>query len=57
MTTNNIKDLKSFKIDDEKEIHRLCIYTLFLNPKGKVITDAFIIRPKVYEKNRLDFRT
>lgn len=27
------------------------MYTLFLSPKGKVITDAFLIRPQVFENN------
>ena len=29
----------------------MSLYSLFLNPKGKIISDALIIRPIVYEKN------
>lgn len=35
---------------------RISIYTLFLNPKGKLITDAFIYRPKVFENGTNSFR-
>lgn len=35
---------------------RISIYTLFLNPKGKLITDAFIYRPKVFENGITSFR-
>lgn len=33
-------------------MNKLAMYTLFLNPKGKIITDAFIFRPKQYEHNK-----
>jgi glycine cleavage system aminomethyltransferase T len=29
-------------------MNKIAMYTLFLNPKGKIITDAFIFRPKQY---------
>jgi glycine cleavage system aminomethyltransferase T len=32
-------------------MNKIAMYTLFLNPKGKIITDAFIFRPKQYENN------
>lgn len=27
------------------------MYTMFLNPKGRIITDAFIIRPQSFKNN------
>lgn len=29
-------------------MQRVALYTLFLQPKGKVVTDAFVFRPRQY---------
>lgn len=33
---------------ENEVVHKIALYTLFLNPKGKIITDAFIVKPKMY---------
>lgn len=49
ITTNNINLLYPEKYPNlETNSKRISLYTMFLNPKGKIITDALIIRPKVY---------
>lgn len=35
---------------------RVSLYTLFLSPKGKLITDAYIYKPKVYVNGKKQFR-
>jgi len=40
MTTNDIKQLT------EKD-KNACVYTLFLNPKGRVMLDAFVVKPEL----------
>lgn len=48
MITNNIHQL-SHNNPQQKQ-HKLAIYSLFLSSKGKIITDAIIIKPQIYEK-------
>lgn len=45
LTTNNVMQLYQ-----KKNVEKIAIYTLFLSPKGKVVSDAFIIRPQIFEK-------
>lgn len=45
LTTNNISHLY-----ENTNQERVAIYSLFLSPKGKVVSDAIIIRPQVFEK-------
>ena len=33
--------------------NKIALYTLFLNPKGKIVSDAFIIRPRIFEKGKV----
>jgi folate-binding Fe-S cluster repair protein YgfZ len=47
LITNDLRELKEKKVEDLK-IERIALFTLFLQPKGKVLTDAFIFRPRVY---------
>lgn len=35
---------------------RISLYTLFLSPKGKLISDAFIYKPKVFLNGKKQFR-
>jgi folate-binding Fe-S cluster repair protein YgfZ len=44
MITN---DMKLF----EKEPDRAAIFGLFLNPKGRILYDAIIIKSQLYDKN------
>lgn len=62
LTTNDINILKTKNSTIKSQISekqsklafklelkdKICIYTLFLSPKGKLITDAFIYKPKVF---------
>lgn len=54
ITTNNVNLLYPEKYPQlENASRRVSIYTMFLNPKGKIITDALIIRPKVFSKGEV----
>lgn len=46
MTTNNVE---KFLEEDTKGIQHTC----FLNSKGKIISDAFIVKPITVEKNKI----
>lgn len=35
-----------------ESFHRVALFTLFLQPKGKILTDAFIIKPRSYKEGR-----
>ena len=35
-----------------QSFHRVALFTLFLQPKGKILTDAFIIKPRSYKDGR-----
>ena len=71
LTTNDLnllsaRNLKTKKINEESKARnlytntvisdRLSIYTLFLSPKGKLITDAYIYKPKVFLNGKRSFR-
>lgn len=45
MTTNNVE---KFIKDEKKGIQHTC----FLNSKGKIITDAFLVKPMTVKKNK-----
>ena len=46
--TNNIDLLYQ---DSKKE--KAALYTMFLNPKGKIIADALVIRPRIYQNGKI----
>ena len=48
--TNNVEDL--YKPNEEGKV-KTSIYAMFLNPKGKIITDSLIIRPRIFEKGKV----
>ena len=48
VTSNNISQL--FHPTNDLNDKKVALYSIFLNPKGKVLTDGIIIRPIVYEK-------
>ena len=47
ITTNDIRQLKPITIKGQST-QRISLYTLFLQAKGKVITDGFIFQPRMY---------
>ena len=49
LITSDIRDLTTVK-HQEFEFERVALYTLFLQSKGKIITDAFVVRPRMYTK-------
>ena len=52
MITNDINILASKSPDSlETGVRKESIYSMFLNPKGRIITDAIITRPIVYKEN------
>jgi folate-binding Fe-S cluster repair protein YgfZ len=52
--TNDVRELKEHK-QDEESFHKIALYTVFLQPKGKVITDAFIFKPRMYKKGKAEY--
>ena len=47
LATNDVKLLKQMQIKDQT-FQRIAFYTLFLQNKGKIITDAFVFQPRIY---------
>lgn len=33
----------------------MALYTVFLQPKGKVITDAFVFKPRIYRNGKAEY--
>ena len=51
LVTNDLRELGEKKKDGES-YQKIALFTLFLQPKGKVLTDAFIFIPRVYKNGK-----
>ena len=51
ITTNDIRQLKPITVKGQ-QTQRISLYTLFLQAKGKVITDGFIFQPRMYSEGK-----
>jgi folate-binding Fe-S cluster repair protein YgfZ len=52
LTTNNISQLY---MNDGNQNPKMALYTLFLDPKGKVVSDAIVVRPQIYGNGKKIF--
>lgn len=49
--TNDIREFKEVQ-RGELKFNKIALYTLFLQQKGKIITDAFVFKPRLYEQGK-----
>jgi folate-binding Fe-S cluster repair protein YgfZ len=51
LITNDLRELGE-KTKEGEKFNRVSLFTLFMHPKGKIITDAFIFKPRIYRQGR-----
>ena len=54
MVTNDLRELGEKKKDGDS-YQRIALFTLFLQPKGKVLTDAFVFKPRIYKNGKAKY--
>lgn len=52
--TNDLRELGEKKKDGDS-YQRIALFTLFLQPKGKVLTDAFVFKPRIYKNGKAKY--
>ncbi len=54
LITNDINELGAKEVNGEK-YQRAALYTLFLSPKAKIISDAFLFTPRMITKGKAEY--
>ena len=52
--TNDIREFKEIE-KGELKFKKIALYTLFLQQKGKIITDAFVFKPRLYHQGKPEY--
>lgn len=54
LVTNDLRELGEKKKDGDT-YQKIALFTLFLQPKGKVLTDAFVFKPRIYKNGKAKY--